>query len=275
MDGSGIDPLDNLDRLMLASPNLQRSRLLLAGRSVGGEASIREAVARMATARGSAAAWSTRRGVPVAPWRNADATERVIALLEPHYFTITRPEDLPRLLAVARARQAEQHAQAHTDGTPAAQSGAEALLSMGDGDAMTLEVEGARRFTRGQTRGVPERLRLAVRQIDAAHAAIDAEGTFESPEEADAARDFWSRVRDGYARNIFVAAMGLGTPLHGMHFDADGATLHVHTEIDARQLRLIFDYLEEAFRAQAREAAARSQGAGHPPDEPPAGSPPP
>jgi hypothetical protein len=32
LDGSGIDPVDDIDRLLLATPNLQRSRVVIAGR---------------------------------------------------------------------------------------------------------------------------------------------------------------------------------------------------------------------------------------------------
>ncbi|HEY2736640.1 MAG TPA: hypothetical protein VGI70_21720, partial [Polyangiales bacterium] len=141
LDGSGVDPLTDLSRLFLASPDLQRAHVVMAGRYLGDENVPRAAVDSLARARGEAAAWRQIHGIPVAPWHSADATARVLALIGPRLFAITREEDLGRVLAVARSLARRKHL-ADADAT-------QALVSMGERELLGLSVENARAFVRG------------------------------------------------------------------------------------------------------------------------------
>jgi hypothetical protein len=133
LDGSGIDPVDQLDRLLIATPNLQRAKVVIAGRFVGEPRMVDEAVQHMAEAHGGQARWhQLPGGIRVAPWLNADETPREIAVVGPSHFTISRPEDLERVLAIAAAR-----AQHHRDAGEPAQP-ADALLSMEAGEGLSL-----------------------------------------------------------------------------------------------------------------------------------------
>ncbi len=251
--GSGIEPLDDLDRVLIASPNLQRSRMLLAGRYEGDVNRVREIVSRMAAAAGVEASWRTEHGVEVARWPDADETERVIALVGPRHFTITRPEDLPRLLAVARVR-AEEETPEGAEQPP----GADALLSMPDGAALTLEVEGARQFARGP-RGVPARAAVVVTERSGGGAEIVVTGTYDSPEQAEEALAFWDRAREAYAGNLLVAAVGMSSTLRDMELSAEAEVLRARTTLSAQQLRLVLGYVHGMLRDQAarRERASR------------------
>lgn len=256
LDGSGIEPLDDLERLMIASPNLQRSRLVMSGRYVGDETKVRAAVASMATARGEPARWRREHGFDVARWPNVDATERVIALVGPHSFTITRTEDLPRVIAVARERRREAEREAQAAGTPVPDE-ADALLSMAPGEVLSIEVEGARAFVRGPTESVPTRVRAAATELATGNVAVDADGYFDSAEQATAARDFWDRMRASYARNALVSLVGLGSALDRATLSAEGDTLHFHTELTPRQIALVLRYGRGMFeRPRAPEGGA-------------------
>jgi len=254
LNGSGIEPVDDLDRVLIASPNLQRSRMVLAGRFEGDGTTVRAVVQRMAQQRGVPAVWQTVDGVDVAPWPNEDETERVIALVGPQHFTITRPDDLARVMAVARAR-AEREAQRDAGpGAPAPPPGAEALLSMEGEAALTFEVEGARRFARG-AEGVPQRARAAVTQRGDGHVSMRIEGTFDSHDQAVEARDFWDRARQAYARNFFVAALGMGSPLRDLTLTVEGDRLIAETSMTIAQVRLVLSYLRDLLVQQARPRA--------------------
>lgn len=249
LDGSGIDPIEQVDRLLIATPNLQRDKIVLAGRYLGGEQVVRDAVQRLATSKGVAAEWRRQGTVQVAPWANADQTERVIALVGPEHFTISRAEDLPRVLAIAAAR-AERGKKGVRK--PAQQHPADALLSMDDGEGMSLEVEGAAQFVRRGRRGIPERLRLSA--IERAGERLDVLGTFTYVDGATAedARDYWVALRDRYASNTLVSLLGLSAPLSGATVERADSELRIKLTLTADQVRLILGYVRELLAPPAR-----------------------
>src|SRR2546421_208424 len=63
--GAGLDPLRDLERLYIASPDLQRSSLVIAGQYSGDDDLPRRAVASLAAARGVSATWRTRGSIAV------------------------------------------------------------------------------------------------------------------------------------------------------------------------------------------------------------------
>lgn len=214
---SGIDPLEDLDRLLVASPNLNRSRMILAGRAEAGEASIRAAAVALAASAGETVTWREEEGVPVADWHDPSDTQRVIAIVGPRHFVICRPVDLPRVLAVALTR-ADEAAQ---DGD--AVHPADALLSMDEGAGLTLEIEGARNFTRNRRRPVevlPTTARMAMTDADGA-VAVRTEWQYESEEQATEAHAYWERVREGYANNIITQMLGVGPILGRATLEAE------------------------------------------------------
>ncbi len=260
LDGSGIDPLEDLDRLLIASPNLQRSRLIIAGRHTHADGTgdgrdyIHDVVQRFGATRGVPTPWSRRHGVDVAPWPNEDSTRRVLAIVGPRHFTITRPQDLLPTLSVARAREERAHEEPDTELEDA--QGPDALLSMGPGDAFTVEIEGARRFVRsGQTARIPARLRLAVRSTDGTTIHIRGVATFDSPAQARDAFEFWNRERERTARNTMVRLMGLASALGDDLLELDGSTIRLHGPLTESQTRLLLGYLEGMVRQPRRRSS--------------------
>lgn len=178
---------------MLASPNLSHRRVVIAGRHTHepGPAYVQGVVSRYAAAQGTTATWRTQDGYPVAPWPNPDPTERVIARVGPQHFTISRPQDLERILSIAQARAENDEDEVDLEDA----SGPDALLSMSAGEALSLEVEGAQRFARGNITHVPERFRIAVRPTEDGRVAISGNAFFEDAETAAQARAFWEQRR--------------------------------------------------------------------------------
>lgn len=244
LDGSGIDPIEQVDRLLIATPNLQRDKIVLAGRYFGGEQVVRDAVQRLADAKGEPAVWRTEGNVRVAPWANQDATPRVIALVGPEHFAISRAEDLPRVIAIAAAR-AERGKKGARRPVATQQHPADALLSMEEGEGLSIEVEGAAQFVRRGRRGIPERLRLSA--LEQSGARVELRGTFFYADTTAAidARAYWDELRNRYASNALVALLGLSGPLQSATLEQRGQDLHIKLRLTADQLKLILGYVRE------------------------------
>ena len=240
LDGSGIDPVEDLDRLLLASPNLQRSRLVLAGRHRHDEAFSSRSVGRMARARGRRVSWKQRFGVRVAPWHNLDPTRRTIAVLSAQHFAITRPKDLQRVLALAKARELRDVDEEEV----VAARGPDALLSMGPKEALSLEIEGVHRFVRGSARHVPVRLRVAIRETGPNQATVNALATYRSLQEADEASRYWRKVADFYSQQLVMTLAGFGKTLRRMTLTPKEERVRVSFTLSSDQIRFLLSYLE-------------------------------
>ncbi len=279
--GSEIDPLSDLDRVLVATPNLQRSRLIVAGRTTGGSDEIRAAAERLAAAAGESITWEEQHGVPVARWYNRDDTERVIALIGPRHFLICRPEDVPRVLAVANERAATGDDE---DGSEDDEGGsvhpADALLSMHDGEGLSLEIEGARNFARARGRRtrsplemVPTAIRLALSELPGDRVAARSRWTYESDEQASAAAAYWDSMRVAYGRNVITAVLGLAPVLQRARIEADGDHFEGNVDLEAQEMRRLLTLTRSFFEDRAR-ARARATGAPTPPRPSPAPTPP-
>jgi hypothetical protein len=245
--GSGIDPVTQLDRLLIASPNLSREKVVIAGRYVGGLEVVEGAVARLAEAHGASAPWGTSGGVRTARWASDDPTERLVALVGPQHFVIARPEDLPRVLAIAAARSGKKKR-----GKPAGgEQPAEALLSMETGEGLSLEVEGVARFVRAGRQGIPSTLRMSATELPAERVLVRAHLTYASADEASTAAAFWERARATYARNPLVVLLGLGAPLGAATIEAEGTAVDAALTLELDQTKLIVGYVRELIAPPA------------------------
>ena len=238
--GSGIDPVADLDRLLVATPNLQRSRLVLAGQHRRDASFARTSVRRLARSRGKTVRWQQRYGVATAPWYNLDRTVRTIALLSARHFSITRRQDLQRVLAMAKARELRD---AEREGLVAAR-GPDALLSMGPEEAISLEVEGVHRFVIGSVKHVPVRLRLAVRETGPNEATVSALAIYASEEDAREASVYWKKVATFYSGQLIMTLAGFGKTLRRMEFEPSDDRVEVSFKLNADQIRFILSYAE-------------------------------
>lgn len=241
--GSGIEPIRDLDRLLVASPNLDRSRWVMAGKHHHSDEWTRTTVERMAAEHGERAAWQERDGIPVAPWYHDDDTPRLVGILGPHHFVISRPRDLPRVLSSAH-RLSIAGANAKS-GIP--QTSGEALLSMAPGEVLALEVQGARQFVQGDPQHVPLTARLGLRSNPQGGARAEVVAEFPSEEDAQGARLFWERITGLYANRPDIRLFGLHRPLEGAEFRVVGKRLVIQISLRESELRLILSYLAAAL----------------------------
>ncbi len=255
VDGSGLDALRDLERLYLATPDLQRASVVIAGQYLGGEQVPRAAVAKLAQARGVSATWRKHGNIPVAPWANADDTARVLALIGPRRFAITRPEDLPRVLQIARAlaRRAGQQ-----KGTTPAPDAVDALLGLHQGEILALSVEGAQQFVRGNLTGVPKRIELSVRRRDEQTLEVRASATFASAAAARAALRYWESTRDRFADHPLLAFIGMRQPLLDTALHADAERLEATTVVTDQQARVVLGLVRGAFGSTEVDSSDRT-----------------
>lgn len=252
LEGSGVSPLRDLSRLFLASPDLRREHVVMAGRYIGEARVAREAVERLAAARGMPAEWRTQRGVTLAPWFNQDATPRVIALLGPELFAIARESDLPRVLRVARTLAQRSHNAEHA-------SEGDALVAMGERELLHISIDNARSFVRGaRVEQTPERLQLSVSSSeDAAQLELRIDAHFPDAPQAESARRFWNDVLTRYAANPMLALIGFDGLLRAAQLTQDEAELRTQLNLPEQQARLILRFARDSLHGP-RPAAARA-----------------
>lgn len=237
LEGSGVDPLRDLRRVLIAAPTLERSRLVMAGEHRHGAEYGHRVVDAIARARGKEARWRRKHGVSVAPWHNLDETDRVIALLGDRHFAISRPDDLPALLAMMDARAKR----AHQDELESA-TGSDALLALGPQEAVRLEVEGARVYARGAADRIPQRLRLSIREADEGGAVlVEMVGFFDDAAQANRAQEYWS----AQAKNQpYVRLLGFGAALSRLRVSAEEERLRVVVSLSERETQRALSLLE-------------------------------
>lgn len=263
--GSGIDPVEDLDKLLIASPDMRRAHVVVAGSFRGGRATAREAVQRLAEARGQQARWRRVRGIRVAPWRDSDPTERILALVGPGRFTITRPEDLRRVIAIAHALSERRGRTASTTDEAAG-----ALLGMPEDVVLSVTVEGARAFLRGPANAIPERAEATLQQVAERRVKARVTAQYETPEQAEKGVRFWESLRSRYASHPLVALLGMGSILRESAVEREGDELHGRATLTLRQLRLLLGTVRSLFEGPKPPPAPTP-----PPPPPPTPTPPP
>jgi hypothetical protein len=257
LEGSGIDAVADLDRLLVATPNLQRSKLVLAGRHRRDANFARDSVKRLARSRGKVVHWQRLHGVAIARWYNRDQTPRAIALLSKHHFSITRRQDLKRVLAMTKARELRD---AKKEGLIAAR-GPDALLSMGPGEAISLEIEGLHRFVIGSVKHVPIRFRMALRETGPDEIAVSAIATYASESDARAASIYWKKVAAFYSQQLIMTLAGFGKTLRRMDLEPEEDRIQISFTLNADQIRFILSYAEGRLRGAAPSPARPRQQA--------------
>lgn len=252
LDGSGVDPLRDLSRLFLASPDLRREHVVMAGKYAGDESVPRSAVARLAEHKGLSAAWRSRKGIATAPWHNADETQRMVALLGPGLFAITRPDDLARVLAVARAARAQ---------ATNADAG-EALVQMGERELFNIAVENARSFVRGaRAQLAPDQLMVSVREQaeNPQELALSSSAHYPAADQAERALQYWEQLRAQYASHPLVALMSLDRLLRDLELSREGTELKATLSVPLRQARLLLRFIRDSVRGPEPSAPKQTR----------------
>lgn len=236
LGGSGVEPVRDLSRVLVATPNFQRSNIVVAGALTEDAPSPREVAERVAAANGHTLEWTEEGGIESAPFYSPDGADRRVAILDDRHVVLSRPDDLPRVLAIAAARAGGGET-----------SAADALLSMNEGEAVSVEVEGLAAFVRRSPCEVARRARLAMVQADDG-VTIEGVATFDTAEHAESARQCFDDLRVRAAANPFVQFTGFSVPLYEIELTTEGEVLHAHGALTQDQLRRIMEILRGMLR---------------------------
>ena len=236
LEGSGLDPVNDLQRVFVATPTLRRQDLVVSARVKGGARSIERAAASLAAGKGGASfAGADASGVRAAPWRSHDATERVVALLDHDQIVIARPSDVARVQVVAAAL-AKRHA--HRPGMERT-TGPAALLAMYEDEAVALSVEGTRTLAPAFASFLPKGLRLALHHIDEQYAQLRMFGYYESPAAASAALERLTQLRPSMLDHPRVTYLGLRSAIEEATLSQDGPNLTIDARLTLHQTRYL------------------------------------
>lgn len=242
--GSGFAPLnsDEMAHVFIATPNLERAHLMVSVRFRGGPARVRAAVTRMA--RGREVNWSRQHGFLVAPWYNRGPTERVVALVADDVFTITRPEDLPRVAEVIRDMP-RRDTRERVDGVGDRYA---LLKGIYANEVLALTIDNARRFVVGPSRYIPDRVRISVSpKVYDLHAGLTARGRYASPDDARAALGHLRRLRAELVGHPRVGKLGLAGVVREAHLERNEQIITIEVIAPRPQIRMLIELVGDAL----------------------------
>ena len=278
--GSGVDPLTDLDALMITSSNLRRENMVFVGRHAHDANYTEKVVAAMHAASGSSPDWKREVGVPVASWPNRDRTRRVVAKVSAREFVISRPKDLLRIIAIAQKSLSDKHT-AKADGSNVPGAGAQddsadkgplehavsenasaeeaveqanepiAILKLAKKEGLRAEVENLPLFARaggtppGLMNVVPLRGRLNVYEKGQEIEAI-ASFEYRDKEGAAAGKALLDRELEKLLRNGFVS-MIYGRVLRGATIEVSGELLTVKVVLSGGEARSLLGFARQAI----------------------------
>lgn len=243
--GSGVDPLQDLQRVFVASPTLERSSVVVSAQHNLSRARLDAAVAQLARERGKSAAFHVREGFEVADWHNRGPTARVIALTGDDQFTITRSGDLERVLQVASALGRARQEQGFHAAEVAAHGG---LLAMQEREAIALWVEGVRKYVRDDSEGVPLSLRMSIYHVDQFNTELRIRAQYASSAAASAAHSVMDGLRSELSDLPKVIELGVKSAIDRAQLEQAGRALELRVRLTLHQTRYLMRFVRRALR---------------------------
>lgn len=230
LGSSGIDPVRDFDRVLVAAPAVIADRSVIVIRHHLGNARIREAVLSMAVEEGERAEWREERGFPVVDWPAEMEVPRVVVLTSESELVVATPDALERVLAVAADHAARR--QSDTLIEPA--------LQLEDGLIATVVAdqlgESARRF-----RYPPEAVSVSVRSDGEQEGRIllSMRGTYADDGHASEARRWLDEQRNTYANHMLVRAVGLDRALREATIAGEGNVVDVDGSFTEEEIQRV------------------------------------
>ncbi|MGD8863543.1 MAG: hypothetical protein PVI30_26250, partial [Myxococcales bacterium] len=233
----------DFSRLFVATPNLRRSHLVLTARHRRGAGFVERVTSAMAADRGKSATFESDAGGRTAPWYSRGPTPRVIRALPGGQLVIARAPDVGRIAAVGAALS-KRHAR--QPGMERA-TGAAALLSMYEGEAVALSVEGVATYVPDDVDFAPRGLRLSLRHLDEYHATLIAYGYYRTAAQAEYARGKVDELRRGWIDHPRAKYLGLDSALEDAILERRDDTLTLRVKLTLHQTRYLLDFVSRVL----------------------------
>ena len=227
--GSGLDPVADLDSILLAGDALYSDRRVIVLRTTGDDARARDLVLRIAVAHDATPAWREEGGFAVATYPDpALRVPHVVVLTAAHEVVIAPEDDLARVLEVAR-----DHAARRSTGGEVV----EPQLSFAAGEVMTLSSDEPPPAREGYP-APPQRYRLdVVEDATTGRTIVRVHGSFADEAAAAAAHGWLETQARTFADHMLVRMAQLDRPLTEARISHLGTELDASTDFTTDELR--------------------------------------
>lgn len=227
--GSGLDPVADLDAILLAGDALYSDRRVIVLRTTGDEARARDLVLRIALAHDATPTWREEGGFAVATYPDpALRVPHVVVLTAAHEVVIAPEDDLSRVLEVAR-----DHAARRSTGDEVV----EPQFSFAEGEVMALRSDEPPPSREGYPTP-PERYRLdVVEDAASGRTLVHLFGSFAAEADAAAAHEWLEVQARTFADHMLVRMAQLDRPLTEARIRHAGTELEASTDFTTDELR--------------------------------------
>jgi hypothetical protein len=225
---SGLEPIRDLDAILVGSDGAYSDRRTIVLRYVGDEASIRDRILRMGVDRGVTPAWREESGYAVVDYPDpALPVVHTLVLTAPHEMVLAPADELSRILDVAADQAAHR----------AADEVVEPGLAFGPGEVLSVLSDDPMPSYPGYPAG-PVRYRMEMTDSESGeHADVRFHGDFADEASCTTARSWLESQRAMYADHMLVRAAQLDRPLREAAFTQSGAGLDAHADFTSDELR--------------------------------------
>lgn len=226
--GSGLDPVADLDAILMAGDALYTNRRVIVLRTTGDEARARDLLLRIGVAHGTTAAWRQIRGYPVAAYPDPSLpVPHVVVLTALHEIVLAPEDDLERVLDVA-----DDHARRRAGEADLV----EPALAFREGEIVVL-TSGEPMPSRPGYPTPPQRYRLEVVEQAGDRTAIHMHGSFNDETEAATAHAWLETQARTFSEHMLVRMAQLDRPLTEARIGHDGTELDASTDFTIDELR--------------------------------------
>lgn len=253
--GSGLDPVQELDSMLVGADALYTDRRIVVLRHRQSDADVRQRVLAMAVDRGATPGWREIAGVSAIDWPIVPAATRIasadssvqtgaeprasveysLVITGPHELVLAPTDDLPRIAEVARDHAARRGADANRVIEPE-------LAAMRPLELVTASMDAPPPAREGYP-DPPQSMRLVVDHDEAGDVHIAIGSAFETESQASAAERWLSERIAFYGQQMMVRAMGMNRPLEEARLSREGTRLDIATHLSTEELRRLLGLL--------------------------------
>lgn len=239
--GSGIDPVQDLDAMLVGADALYTDRRVVVLRHHQSDADIRQRVLAIAVDRGGAPEWREVSGVSAIRWPIEPAAtvptsvDYSLVITGPYELVLAPSDELPRIAGVARDHTARRGSEIHQGIEPE-------LASMRPLELITASMSEPPPARAGYPEP-PQSMRLWVDHDEAGEIQIAIESVFATESQATAAEQWLSERIRFYGQQMMVRAMGMNRPLEEARLSREGTQFDVATHLSTEELRRLLGLL--------------------------------
>jgi hypothetical protein len=227
LEVSDLDPINDIDSIVAGAPGRGSKEYVMLARHNSTVEEVKQLVVDIARSQGHTVEWGEHQGIPAADWPGEPEVEQSVALPRDNWLVLGPSAEVARLIALSRTDGCEL-----VPGFP---------MPWDDGSVVD---EGAGLM--GSGRGImggeeerphyPDRFKVRIWGDENGDVTARWEGSFDDPDDAAEAREYWDSRRQEYANNPMLSLLGLSSAIEDAEFEADGGELHLQISLTQLQM---------------------------------------